>query len=84
MAVKNITVTYPDGDEARFRNALRAHYGEIEDPVGSGTMRPRTGPEAWAAFEASCKKSLRHIIRNAEKEAAKAAAEAAVVDANIT
>ena len=31
MATKNITITYPDGDEARFRQALKAHYGQIED-----------------------------------------------------
>lgn len=80
MASKNFTVTYPDGDEARIRQALKTHYGQIEDPVGSGTFRDRTGPEAWAAFEDSCKRSLRHIVRNVEKEAAKAVAEAGVVD----
>lgn len=84
MATKNITIIYPDGDEARFRQALKAHYGRIEDPPGSGTFRDRTGPEAWNAFELSCKKSLRHIVRNVEREAAKAAAEAGVTDPDIT
>ena len=80
MATKNITITYPDGDEARFRQALKAHYGQIEDPPDSGQFRDRTGPEAWAEFERSCKKSLRHIVRNVEREAAKVAAEAGVTD----
>lgn len=83
MATKNITVTYPDGDEARMRKALKAHYGEIEDPTGSGSYRERTGPEAWAAFEASCKKSLRHLARKAERDAAVKAAEGAIIDVEI-
>ena len=84
MASKNITVTYPDGDEARFRSALKQHYGQIEDPAGSGIMRDRTGPEAWDAFAESCKMSLRHLVRRVEKDNAAKAAADAVIDPVIT
>lgn len=83
MATKNITITFPDGDEARMRQVLKAHYGQIEDPPDSGIYRDRTGPEAWAAFEASCRRSLRHLARNVERAAAVKAAEDALKDVEI-
>jgi hypothetical protein len=83
MASKNVTITYPDGDQSRINQALKAHYGQVEDPPGSGTFRDRTNAEAWNEFESSCKRSLRHLVRNVEKEAARAAAEAGVADVGV-
>ena len=83
MATRNIPVTYPDGQAARIVAALKTHYGPItegEPPVA----RERTNAEAFAAFEASVKDSLRHIVRNAERQAAKEAAEAGVTDPDVT
>lgn len=88
MATRNITITYPDGAAARVLAALKTHYGQItvpgatpQDPV---TYRDRTNAEAFAAFEASVKDSLRHIVRTAEKQAAVTAAEAGVTDVGVS
>jgi hypothetical protein len=82
MATRNITITYPDGQGARIVAALKTHYGPItegEPPV----QRERTNAEAFAAFEASVKNSLRHIVRSVEQEAARQAANAGVTDPDV-
>lgn len=83
MATKSLSINYPDGDEQRFRRALRAHYGPVEDPPGSGQYRGRTGAEAWDEFERSCKHALRDIVRRVEREEAAATAVASIIDADI-
>lgn len=83
MATRNIPITYPDAAAPRIIAALKAHYGQVEDAT-TKLMRDRTNAEAFAAFEASVKDSLRHIVRMVEKEAAKKAAEATVTDAEVT
>jgi hypothetical protein len=84
MATRTLTINYADANQARFNAALKTHYGQIEDPPGSGTMRARTTPEAWDAFEKSCKSALRDLVRNVEREAARVAAEASVAETDIT
>ena len=83
MASRNILISYPDAAASRISVALKAHYGPVtegEPPV----TRDRTNAEAFEAFEASVKDSLKHIVRNVEKQAARVAAEAGVTDAEVS
>ena len=88
MATRNIVISYPDAAAPRIIAALKAHYGQITVPGATPqdppTYRDRTNAEAFEAFEASVKDSLKHIVRNVEKNAARVAAEAAVVDAEVS
>jgi len=81
MATRNVTITYPDGDGPRVLAALKAHYGQILD---NGVMRDRTNAEALAAFDASVKLSLRHIVQKYERETAAKAASDAIQEVNVS
>lgn len=83
MATRTLTITYSDANAPRFNQALKAHYGQIEDPVGSGIYRDRTTAEAWAEFERGCKSALKDIVRRVERDAAVAQAAASVVEPEV-
>jgi len=84
MATKTFTITYPDAAAPRIMAALKSHYGKVEDPVGSGTMRDRTNAEVFAEFEKMMRDTLRGIVLQQEKQGAKIAAEAAVTEIPVT
>ena len=84
MATRSISITYPDAAGARIVAALRAQYGQVEDPAASGTFRDRTAAEVFALFEADIRASLRDIVRKYERDVAAKAAADAVADVSVT
>lgn len=84
MASINIAITYPDGNQTRVLNALRAHYGPIADPPGSSIVRQRTAAECVAAFVADSKDRLKNIVIQTEANTARITAEAGITDPSIT
>ena len=81
MAVYNVPITYPDGEQARILAALKSHYGQIND---SGTLRDRTNAEALAAFASSCRNALAKLVSKVEDDTATTAAKATVTTVNIS
>ncbi len=84
MATRNIAVTYPDGAAAKIIAALKWHYGQGEDPPGSGTMRARTNAEALGAFDAGVRNALKDIVLRYDRQVARDAADATVVETPVT
>lgn len=84
MATINLAVNIPDGQVARMRAALRTWWGDIEDPPGSGTMRPMTNAELEEKLRQVVVRNIRDIVKRVEADAAKAAAEAGVTEPDVT
>lgn len=77
MATHNITLTFPDAQQARVLAALKASAATTEVP------NP-TNAQALAWFTGTVKASLRDVVLRYEREAAVTAAAAAVAPADVT
>lgn len=84
MATLNLAINIPDDQVTRMRTALRTHWGQVEDPPGSGTMRDLTNAELTEKLRTSLVSSIKDIVRRVEADAAKAAAEAGVAHIDAT
>ena len=81
MAVYNLPIAYPDGQQARILSALKIHYGQIND---NGTLRDRTNAEALSAFGDSCRNSLAKLVNRVEMDAATTAAASTVTEVSVS
>ena len=66
MATQNITLTYPDGEQARILAALKAAAATAAVPAP-------TNAQALAWFTATVQSSLRDVVLRFERDAAVAA-----------
>lgn len=77
MATHSIVLTYPDGQQIRILNALKA--------AAATTAVPNpTNAQALAWFTTTVQSSLRDVVLRAEKETAVTAAAAGVVPVDVT
>ena len=77
MAVQNITLTYPDGEQVRILTALKANAATIAIPTP-------TNAQALAWFVAAVQSSLRDVVLRYERDAALTTAAATVVPVTVT
>lgn len=77
MATFNLTLTYPDGQQTRILNALKARAATEESPTP-------TNQEAIAWFRAATINALKDVVLMHEREAAIATAVAGVSEADVT
>ena len=68
MATHTLTLTWLDGDGTRIYNALKDHYGQIEDPEGSGIYRDMTVGETLDHYDSSARKSLSDLVYKFERQ----------------
>ena len=66
MAVLNFSITVPDAAVPRIMAGLRSHWGQVEDPPGSGTFRDLTDAEVREKFRVLVKDTLRNLVMNRE------------------
>jgi hypothetical protein len=85
MATITVTVaslskskTISAADTTRVLEALKKHYGKVDD--GAGGLRDRTNPEVFEIAADSFFGMLRDIVRMIEREAASKAVADAVAD----
>lgn len=78
----NITLVVPDAQVSRVQDALRIHWGQIEDPPG--TYRDLTNAELIDNLKDSLKRSVKGIVLRVEQEAAAQAARDAIVEVDVT
>lgn len=77
MATHNITLNYPDGQQTRILNALKA--------AAATTAVPNpTNAQALAWFTSTVQSSLRDVVLRHERDAALTSAAAAVVPVAVT
>lgn len=70
MATLNFSITIPDASLPRIIAGLRLHYGQVEDPAGSGTFRDLTQAEIVAKLRQLMVDSIRNMVVNQEVYAA--------------
>ena len=63
MTDYNVAFTVPTDKNAELIDALRWHWGQIEDPVDSGNMRDRTPVELKAKIQEGLQNSIRDIFK---------------------
>ena len=74
MASHTLILTWPDGDGTRVLKAMQEHYGQVEDPEGSGIYRDMTVGETLARYDQSARESMTNIVLKYEQQVAAAAA----------
>lgn len=70
MAQITLTITIPDEHEVQQGCGLRAHWGQVEDPPGSGIFRDLTKTEIRDKLQILTRATIRNIVTNQESQAA--------------
>jgi hypothetical protein len=82
MATINLAIVVPDDQVSRMRDGLRAFWGQIEDPPGSGQFRDMTNAEVIERLRKETIGNVKRMVLKAETLAAeKALQNIAEVDA---
>lgn len=81
MGTFNLAITYPDNQQARILNALKAHWTTLD---AEGNPVVPTTPQVVEHLRQAVVRSVRDIVRKVESDAARAAADAGVSDADLT
>jgi hypothetical protein len=84
MAQLNFTITVPDAAVPRIMAAMRGHWGQVEDPPGSGTFREMTNAELQERFRKMMIDTLRNMVLNREVYEATETVKADVSGVSIT
>lgn len=81
MGTFNLAITYPDNQQARILNALKAHWTTLD---AEGNPVVPTTPQVVEHLRQAVVRSVRDIVRKVERDAARAAADAGVSDADLS
>lgn len=81
MGTFNLAITYPDNQQARILDALKAHWTTLD---AEGNPVVPTTPEVIVHLRQAVVRSVRDIVRKVERDAARAAADAGVSDADLS
>lgn len=73
MATVNLAITIPDDQVDRMRAGLRAYWGKIEDPPGSGQMREMTNAEVVERLRKETIGNIKLMVKKAETRQAEEA-----------
>lgn len=73
MGTFNLAITYPDNQQARILNALKAHWTTLD---AEGNPVVPTTPQVVEHLRQAVVRSVRDIVRKVERDAARAAADA--------
>jgi hypothetical protein len=73
MATINLVITVPDAQLDRVRNGLKAFWGKIEDPPGSGQFRDMTNAEVIERLRKETIGNIKRMVLKAETLAAEKA-----------
>lgn len=87
MADISFTITIPDAQMTRVTDAMRTHYGQIEDGVDENNnpvFRDRTPAEIVQSIKGDTRTRLIDIVRSVENQAAARAAISSVSDVDAT